>query len=359
MKLAIVTRAFPPDVISGRETVIYNLWRQAVQCDEVALISGWLHGPSHLPAFCHPIDQSSASRIINYARFFLQSSRLIRRIQPDVVLSNAIELGRVACPSAVIVHDFNFGRADSRRGSQILRHLAIDGRLRSFKHVIAVSRFTADQLGSIGLSDSRISVIHNGVDLDRFHPIPPTAREHLLIVCPARITPGKGHHIALKILRRLDEGLRAKARLLIVGYVEDEEYLSQLKAAAADLPVEFHTNVAEIAPYYQSADVVVFPTLMEEGFGFTAAEAMACGKPVIHSAYAAIIEATGGIGISVPPGDIRLWAQALASLLQDAQRRRAMEEAGLSFAQAHYNWTDIYRQYRRVLQVLSAGGRER
>lgn len=352
MKLAIVTRAFPPDVMSGRETVIYNLWRQAAQCDEVVLISGWVHSAAHLPASCHLIDQSSTSRIINYARFFLQSARLIQRVQPDVVLSNAIELGRVAYPSVVIVHDFNFGHADSRRGSQVLRRMTIDRRLRSFKHIIAVSRSTADQLVAMGLSDHRISVIHNGVDLDKFRPTPPVVREHLVVVCPARITRGKGQHIALEILGRLDKGLRAKATLLIVGYVEDEGYLSELKAAAAGLPVEFHANVADIAPYYQSADVVVFPTLMQEGFGFAAAEAMACGKPVIHSAYAAIMEATGGTGMPVPPGDIECWAQALASLLQDAQRRKVMGEAGLSYARKHYNWEDIYRQYRWILRGL-------
>ena len=42
------------------------------------------------------------------------------------------------------------------------------------------------------------------------------------------------------------------------------------------------TDVEDIVPWYQGADVVLFPTLMEEGFGFTAVEGMACGKPVIY-----------------------------------------------------------------------------
>lgn len=354
MKLAIVTRTFPPDVTSGRETVIYNLWRQAAQCDDVTLISGWRHDVSLLPKTCLPIDQSSPSRIVNYARFFLQSAYLVRRIQPDVVLSNAIELGPVNRPSVVIVYDFNFGRADDERGSQMFRRAVIGWRLRAFDRLVPISQATANQLAVMGLDCSRISVVPLGVDFDRFHAVSDSSSEQLCVVYPSRITRGKGQHIAIEALQSMDETLRAQVKLIIVGYVEDHHYLRQLETAAADLPVEFHTNVADIVPYYQSADIVIFPTLMEEGFGFTAAEAMACGKPVICSDYPAIREATGGIGVPVSPGDVANLARAITSLLQDPERREALGKAGLAYAQAHYDWTGVYQQYRQVLSGLAS-----
>jgi glycosyltransferase involved in cell wall biosynthesis len=355
MKLAIVTRSFPPDVTSGRETVIYNLWRQAGQQDDVALISGWRYSPRHLPPGAMLVDQSSASRVVNYARFFFSSAMLVRHLRPDVVLSNAIELGPVASPSAVIAYDLNFGQADSRRGSQSLRRAIVRWRLRGFTHVVAISQTTANQLVALGMRHGQVSVILNGVDLDRFRPLPAAGGDRLTVVYPSRIVHGKGQHVAIEALRRLDETLLARTKLVIVGYVDDSRYLEQIKAAIVGLPVEIHTNVGDIAPYYQSADVVVFPTIMEEGFGYTAAEALACGKPVIHSDYPAIREATGGVGVPVPVGDAAALAQAMASLLRDPERRDALGRAGRIHAEAHYDWAGVYRQYRQVLGELIPG----
>lgn len=357
MKLAIVTRTFPPDVTSGRETVIYNLWRQAVQQDDVTLISGWRHSPSRLPENCLLIDQSSASRIVNYIRFFSLSALLVRRLCPDVVLSNAIELGPVACPSAVIAYDLNFGQADSQRGSQRLRRAVVLWRVRYFSRVVAISHETAGQFAAMGISGEKVSVISLGVDLDKFHPI--QAQEggaQLIIVYPSRIAQGKGQHIAIEAIRRLDKALRAKIKLIVAGYVQDAQYLEHIKNAAKGLPIEIYTNVEDIVPYYQMADVVVFPTIMEEGFGFTAAEAIACGKPVIHSDYPAIREATGGVGVPVPPGDVEALAHAMTALFKDRDRRDALSRAGRTYAEAHYGWAGVYQQYRQILSELASGG---
>jgi glycosyltransferase involved in cell wall biosynthesis len=135
--------------------------------------------------------------------------------------------------------------------------------------------------------------------------------------------------------------------------VDDEAYLSDLHDLATGLPVEFHTNVDDIAPFYRQADLVLFPTLMEEGFGLTAAEALACGKPVIHSDYPAIREATGGLGIPVPIGDVTAFAREIAVLLEDPERRTALARAGRAYAEANYDWADVYLEYRRVLSEIA------
>jgi glycosyltransferase involved in cell wall biosynthesis len=358
MKITIVTRAFPPDVTSGRETVIDNLWRQAAQQDDVTLVSGWRHDPARLPAGCLPIDQSSGNRIVNYGRFFVRTARLVRQLRPDVVLSNAIELGLVGCPAAAIVHDLNFGRADSRRGAQTIRRTVIRWQLRRFARLIAVSQATANRLSELGIARERVTVIPNGVDLDRFHPAPGSGGDVFRVVYASRIVHGKGQHIAIEALRRLDEELRARTQLVIVGYVQDAQYWTRIRAAAQGLPVEFHPNVPDTAPYYQSADLVVFPTIMEEGFGYTGAEALACGKPLLHSDYAAIREATGGLGVPLPVGDVDALAQGMAALLRDKERRESLGRAGRAYAEAHYDWANVYRQYRQVLAALPPGGKE-
>lgn len=359
MKLAILTRAFPPDVISGRETVIYNLWRQAVSLDDVTLLSGWRHRRSDLPENCLPIDQSSSNRFLNYFRFFILSAAIVRRLQPDAVLSNAIEAGPIGVPGAVVVYDLNFGLADSLRGARMLRRTLVGWRIRRFQAVIAISHATRVKVQGLGVSADRIHVVYPGVDLARFRPAsegdgngPP---EHLTITYPGRIVFGKGQHLLLEALSLLPSDLLNRVRCVIVGRALDVAYLSQLREVAAGLRVTFRTDVEDIVPFYQDADIVVFPTMMEEGFGLTAAEALACGKPVIYADYPAIREATGGIGLAVPIGDADALAQAMQELLRDPDRRHALGRDGLAHARAHYDWAGIYQQYRRVLESIGSG----
>jgi len=353
VKLAIVTRGFPPDVTTGRETVAYNLWRQAVALDDVKLVCGCRRNSSSLPCDATLINQSSSSRTVNYARFFVQSALAIKNIRPDVVLSNSIELGPVSCPSVAIVHDLNFGIPDTRRGRRYIRLTTIRQRLRHFSRIVAVSRTTAKRLSEAGVSESKITVIPNGVDLDHYTPGYRPENTQFTISYPARIVRGKGQHVALDAFRQMDREMRQTMKLVFAGRAEDKSYLSELQSSAQGLPVEIHTDVSDMLPFYRNADLVIFPTIMEEGFGFTAAEAMACGKPVIYSDYPAIREATGNTGVPVPPGAPAALAEAICMLFAEPARRTFISSSGYDYARNHYAWKNVYSEYRRLLIALA------
>jgi glycosyltransferase involved in cell wall biosynthesis len=360
MKLAIVTRYFPPDVISGRETVIYNLWRKALgrYGDNVTLITGWRKDPNLLPKEALRIKQAFDSKLLNYVTLYLWSAVLLRQVQPDVILCNAIEAAIGGFPSAVIVHDLNFGQADSRRGRNWMRRRIISWQLVVSEKTIVVSSATKGRVQELGVPESKVAVIHNGVDLSKFQPREPSedpSRE-LTVVYPSRILHGKGQHVAVEAVRLLSSNLRRNVKLIIVGFAQDAEYLQQLRSNSSGLPVEFAINMPQIVPYYQRADIVVFPTIMEEGFGYTAVEAMACAKPVIYSDYPAISEATGGIGIPVPPDDPQALADALADLMLDSSERARLGSAGRSFVESHYSWEVVFEQYVAVLEELTNVG---
>jgi glycosyltransferase involved in cell wall biosynthesis len=354
MKLAIVTRYFPPDVLTGRETVIYNLWRQARNLDDVRLIAGWQRSRTNLPSECLAIDQSSSNRLINYARFFAVSALYLRYISPDVILSNAIELGPTGVSTATIVHDLNFGHADFSRGSQYYRHMIMKWRLSLNSRVIAVSQTTAEKLDQLGIPSSKINVINNGVDLDLFTAKKRTKKEgKFRITYPARFVHGKGQHVAIEAVRQLSPGLRRNIKLVLVGYAQDQTYLDRIRSKSEGLPVEIHQDVEDMVPFYQDSDVIIFPTIMEEGFGYTAAEALSCGKAVIYSDYPAIHEATGGIGVAVPPGDASALVEAIEKLFKDEQMCHALAQEGHAYAQKYYDWTNIYQKYRRILETIA------
>jgi len=202
----------------------------------------------------------------------------------------------------------------------------------------------------VGVKDDRISVIHNGVDLVHFCP-PDTPRKDEVIrfVYPSRILPGKGQHLAIDALARLPRLHKARAELHIVGAVTDQVYLDQIRVQAYNQPVHFHTDVPDIASYIQDSDVVVFPSVMAEGFGFTAVEAMACGRPVIWSDQPAIREATAGIGIPVPVEDVGRLREAMIALMDDEEARTELGAEGRAHVEKHCDWDLVWERYEAVL----------
>lgn len=355
MKLAIVTRYFPPDVLTGRETVIFNLWKQARIQDDVVLIAGWQNERPNLPNSCLAIDQSSSSRLLNYARFFVISAFYLHRLKPEVILSNAIEIGPASAPTAVIAYDFNFGSADYKRGKQRVRRGLLRMQFSQTDAVIAISQTTAKMLNEFGVSANKITAIKLGVDLERFcqKEMVVGRPDHFCVTYPARFVHGKGQHVAIEAVRQMKSDLGRKIKLILVGYVQNKEYLAWLRRESEGLPVEFHLDVEDIAPFYQRADLIIFPTIMEEGFGYTAAEALSCGKPVIFSDYLAIREATGGIGVAVPPGDANALASAIEKLVEDDQERQMLGQVGHTYALENYDWANVYKKYRDILEAMA------
>ena len=88
---------------------------------------------------------------------------------------------------------------------------------------------------------------------------------------------------------------------------------------------------------------------MAEGFGFTAVEAMACGRPVIWSDQPAIREATAGIGVAVPVEDVDALRQAMMELMDDDAARAELGAAGRTHVETHCDWDLVWERYEDVL----------
>jgi glycosyltransferase involved in cell wall biosynthesis len=136
-----------------------------------------------------------------------------------------------------------------------------------------------------------------------------------------------------------------------VGAAADRIYVDRLRVQAFNLPVRIVTDVPDIAPYYQSADVVLFPTLMEEGFGFTALEGMACGKPVVFYDQPAIREATGGCAVAVPQDDATALRDAMLRLMDDPGERARLGAEGRAWAERR-DWARVWADYADVLASI-------
>ena len=107
---------------------------------------------------------------------------------------------------------------------------------------------------------------------------------------------------------------------------------------------------ADRAALLAGATVLAYPSRYE-GFGFPPLEAMAAEVPVVATAAGALPEVVGDAALLVDVGDGDALAGALASVLDDDERRQALVVAGRSRV-AHYSWDrcaeDLMALYRRA-----------
>jgi glycosyltransferase involved in cell wall biosynthesis len=107
----------------------------------------------------------------------------------------------------------------------------------------------------------------------------------------------------------------------------------------------------ELVRCYSAAKIAVVPSLYE-GFGLPAAEAMACGTPVIATTGGALPEVVGNAGILVPPGSADVLAVAIKQLLNDEEIQRRMSEAGRKRVEEKFNWEQAARRTLEVYQEV-------
>ncbi len=356
MKLLMVARRFPPDVRSGTETVFENLYARARERNDVRLVVGFRQSRDLVPPEAVAVDLSQGKRLQGYASLWRTARRETTRWKPDAVLSNSIEAPVAGVPVACIVHDLNFGRPEGDHGLGIRgRRLYYRLKARRLTRIITVSEASRRNLVAAGLPAERTVAIRNGVNLSAFTPpaVHDTGDERFVLAYPSRILKGKGQHLAIDAVARLPSQLKRRVLLRIVGTVADEHYLEQLRAQAEGQPVEIHTDVPDIVPWYQRCDAVVFSTMMTEGFGFTAVEGMACGRPVIWSDQPPVREATGGIGLPFRQGDVTALRDTIATLLDDPDLAERLGREGRAFVAGHYDWSSVWARYENVLGSMS------
>lgn len=145
----------------------------------------------------------------------------------------------------------------------------------------------------------------------------------------------KGLPAVLQAMARLPE---IPLRLLVVG----EDALEPFRKMAESLKVAerccWKGPAAEVIGFYGAADVYVSPSL-EDSFGMPVAEAMACGLPVITSAFAGISAyVKDGVNAIVlqDPGDTEALAARLQEMYSDVTGREAMGHAAADIAST---WT--------------------
>ena len=324
-----------------------------------------------------PVSERFRPPVKNILWHQTELPKLARRHQMDVlhIPSYRRLLWRRPCALVATIHDLApfqvANKYDWKRmfyGRVIARQLA-----RRQDHIIAISQNTArDVKRWFGLPDHRISVIHNGLEHDRFFPgtresaRAEAARKYGLrqpfFLYIARLEhPAKNHVRLISAFNQFKTATGSNWQLVFGGsdWNGAETIHAAVRASpfAADIRALGFVDDKDLPALYRAAEVFVYPSLYE-GFGLPPIEAMACGCPVISSACGSLEEVVGQAAAMVDPEDIDSLAQQLTALAGDAGLRERLRALGLEQAQ-RFNWQKTAAQtlevYRHVVNEQAAG----
>lgn len=225
--------------------------------------------------------------------------------------------------------------------------------LRRAGGVIAVSRFLAEDIATVGGVTGPIDVINMGVDTTRFRPRDRAeARRECGIPADAAVVLAVGGVTERKNPLRLLEAVaplmdeRPDLRLVYVGHGPLE---GALQAAIAKRGLDDRVirtgavDGATVARWMTACDLLALPSTVEP-LGIVALEAMASGRPVVATRVGGTAEILGDAGVLVDPGDVADIRRGVVSMLD------APPDAAVCVRQA--TRFDVTTQAERVTEVL-------
>jgi len=207
----------------------------------------------------------------------------------------------------------NFGNQDAHAAT-------LDGEIELADVVLVGSRFVRDSFVSEGVPSERIRIIPYGCDTERFQPpAAPRAGSVFRVLFVGQVGERKGMSYLLNAYQSFR---KPDTELHVVGdYVAGSEVYRPYQHLYHHTP---HVPQSQLPQLLGSADVLVFPTLVE-GMPMVVLEAMACGLPVIATPRGADEVVRDGIdGFVIPPCDSEAIIDRLQHLYDHTELRLRM-----------------------------------
>ena len=227
--------------------------------------------------------------------------------------------------------------------------------------VHAVSTHIASAARKLGAKE--VTVVPNGVDISIFYPADRSqVRKKLgykpdekIIVSSSRLTPKNGMDYLIKAVANVPN-----VKLVIIG---DGEQRKSLESLISTLEVGERVSLlgylehSKLPDYLNAADVFCRPSI-NEGFGISFIESMACRIPTIGTAVGGITDIIidGKNGMLVPPEDVAALTKALKIVIKDKDFRRVIAEQGLKTVKEKFTWEVVLGQMESVYEEIMGTG---
>lgn len=293
------------------------------------------------------VGQSSA-RVARLARVVAA----LRDERPDVVQSAHFYTNLYVAAAARLLGAVEIGALRSDAVNEVAGTGRVLGALslRLPRTVAANSRTGIANAVALGVPPHRLLLLPNVVDVGRFVPRPERVGTAVRLLAVGRLGPEKRLDRLLRALAAVRRRAVVPVRATIVG---DGPLRRDLEAEAARLGlvgdrVTFVGAVADVAPHYRAADLLVL-TSDWEGTPNVVLEAMASGLPVVATDVGGVADVVpADAGRLVPRDDEPALADAILDLVGDPAARRACGRRARVFVERHHATARLGVALRRL-----------
>lgn len=241
--------------------------------------------------------------------------------------------------------------------------------LRRFDHVAAASKPVQEKLRG-QIAAERLSLIGNGVRLERFRSAEPELRRELacgnapIAGFVGRHVPGKGGDVLLAAAQRVLTNTPTVRFVFVGDGPNREEWHMMARRLGIEKSVHFMGTRKDMPELYASFDLLVLPSY-EEATPMCLLEAMAAAVPVVATRVGSVSDVVlpDETGILVEPGDVDGIAAGIKRLLARRDEAQRLARNGLEHARRNYSaewmatrYLEIYERVacRRGLMIRSA-----
>jgi len=233
---------------------------------------------------------------------------------------------------------------------------------RKADHLIVFCSFAKEALHEeYGIPYEKISVVPLGVDIDTFAPKFDSSHlkkkfgmdQEFVTLTVATTSWRKGMVFLLRAFHALSlTEMNFKAIIATGGSSNIRDLVNELNLNRRVIMIEKPLNHEELAALYNLADIFILPSV-EEGFGLTPLESMACGTPVLVSAVGGFVDIIDNdCGVLVPPFDYRSLVSHLQELYEDRSLLKEMGKKARMKA-LKYTWEITGEKYSRICREIA------
>jgi glycosyltransferase involved in cell wall biosynthesis len=235
--------------------------------------------------------------------------------------------------------------------------------IKAAKKIITISKATKNYVLSLGADPEKVEVVYNGVDLDRFKPMPKIrseirkklgiAQDAIVAATVRRLVYKNGIDTLLESAKTVIQK-NPKIVYLVVGKGPDfnnaKTRVTQLGIGKNFILTGFVSD-EDLPLYYNSADFSILPSKSGEGLPLVGLEAMACGLPLLATDVGGIREVMiEGYGKIVPPQNPEAMTQATLDLA-NMELTKLQEKLRLSMTEK-FSWDHNVYRLREIYEEI-------